>query len=99
MATDMRNLLKIGLVANIFEWYEFSIYAYLANIISPLFFADDSTGGLIKVFAVFAMGYVVRPLGSLFFGILGDRAGRGPPLKIALLMMAIPTALIGLLPT
>lgn len=96
---NTQSLLKTGLVANIFEWYEFVIYAYLADILGAIFFhADDSVSGLIKAFAVFAVGYFARPLGSLFFGMLGDRIGRGYPLKITLLMMATPTALIGFLP-
>lgn len=96
----MSNLLKIGLVANIFEWYEFVIYAYLADIIGQVFFnASDSVSGLIRTFSVFAIGYLARPLGSFFFGIIGDRVGRGRSLKISLLLMAVPTVLIGLLPT
>ncbi len=96
----MSNLLKIGLVANIFEWYEFVIYAYLADYIGQVFFnASDPISGLIKTFSLFAIGYLARPLGSFFFGVMGDRVGRGRPLKIALMMMSIPTALIGLLPT
>src|SRR5260364_72755 len=79
----MRHLLKIGLVANIFEWYEFTVYAYLADVIGSLFFSAENSGGkLIQVFAIFAVGYFARPLGSLFFG-----------------MMAVPTVLIGCLPT
>src|SRR5260364_62414 len=57
----MRHLLKIGLVANIFEWYEFTVYAYLADVIGSLFFSAENSGGkLIQVFAIFAVGYFVR---------------------------------------
>lgn len=56
----MRNLLKIALVANIFEWYEFTIYAYLANIIGQIFFdAGSSVSGIIKVFSIFAIGILL----------------------------------------
>ncbi len=96
----MRHLLKIGLVANVFEWYEFTVYAYLADIIGQLFFGTENSGGrLIKVFGIFAIGYLARPLGSLFFGVIGDRVGRSMPLKMSLMMMAVPTVLIGCLPT
>src|SRR5260364_104137 len=57
---SMRNLLKIALVANIFEWYEFTIYAYLANIIGQIFFdAGSSVSGIIKVFSIFAIGILL----------------------------------------
>lgn len=99
-AVSTRNLLKISLTANIFEWYDFIIYAYLADVMGQIFFnAADSISGLIRSFAVFAIGYCARPLGSLFFGILGDRIGRATPLKTSLMMMAVPAACIGLLPT
>src|SRR5260363_393890 len=59
----MRNLLKIALVANIFEWYEFTIYAYLANIIGQIFFdAGSSVSGIIKVFSIFAIGIMRRAI-------------------------------------
>ncbi|CCD30044.1 putative Major facilitator family transporter [Candidatus Glomeribacter gigasporarum BEG34] len=96
----MRNLLKIGLVANIFEWYEFAVYAYMADIIGQLFFkSETSVVGLAKAFTIFAIGYLIRPLGSLVWGTVGDRIGRGRPMKTVLMMSAIPTALIGCLPT
>ncbi len=98
--TIRTHLLKIGLVANIFEWYEFVIYAYMVGVIGQLFFhSEDPISRLIQTFAVFSIGYLARPLGSLFFGAMGDRVGRGSPIKITLVMMAVPTALIGLLPT
>src|SRR5260363_434780 len=92
-----RDLLKIGLVANLFEWYEFGIYGYLAGIVGQIFFIQGvSFGGFIRVFAI---GYLARLLGSIFFGFAGDWAGRGRALKISLIMMAAPTVLIGFLPT
>ncbi|CCD29215.1 putative Major facilitator family transporter [Candidatus Glomeribacter gigasporarum BEG34] len=95
-----RDLLKIGLVANLFEWYEFGIYGYLAGIVGQIFFSPgDSISSLIQGFAVFAIGYLARLLGSIFFGFAGDWAGRGRALKISLIMMAAPTVLIGFLPT
>src|SRR5260363_114408 len=86
----MRNLLKIALVANIFEWYEFTIYAYLANLICQWNYQS---------FFDLRNWYLARPLGSIFFGIMGDRISRGWPLKMSLMMMAVPTILIGCLPT
>src|SRR5260364_330520 len=83
----MRNLLKIGLVANIFEWYEFAVYAYMADIIGQLFFkSETSVVGLAKAFTIFAIGYLIRPLGSLVWGTVGDRIGRGRHMKTVLMM-------------
>lgn len=94
------KLLQVGLVANIIEWYEFLVFIHLSAIIGELFFKPTSRLlSLIQTFALFAIGYFARPLGSLFFGYFGDKKGRSASLKISLLMMSIPTILIGLLPT
>ena len=59
------------------EYYDFIIYGMMASYLSPLFFpSDESWMGLLKVFGVFAIGYGVRPLGGMFFGMLGDIYGR-----------------------
>jgi MFS transporter, MHS family, proline/betaine transporter len=95
-----RKLVTLGLFANLFEWYEFSIYGYLSGIIGQLFFQQTTPFlGLIQAFALFAMGYLARPLGALFFGYWGERHGRSASLRISLVMMSAPTVLIGLLPT
>ena len=94
------QLLKIGLVANILEWYEFSIYGYLAVVMGQLFLAPtQSISGLLQSWFIFSVGYLARPLGSFFYGWLGDKAGHSYSLKSSLLTMAIPTILIGILPT
>ena len=83
-----------------FEYYDFVIYALLANHLSILFFAnEDALSGVLKTFAVFAIGYVVRPLGGLLFGSQGDRFGRKKNFIVTLFLMAIATTAIGLLPT
>src|SRR5689334_5246226 len=95
-----RKLIALGLFANLFEWYEFSVYGYLSAVIAQLFFQETTPLlGLIKIFALFATGYLARPLGALFFGLWGDRHGRRASLKASLLLMSAPTVLIGLLPT
>lgn len=98
--TNTRHLLNISFFAGIFEWYEFSIYLLLASTIGPLFFeSGNSITEALSTFTLFAFSYFARPLGGLFFGMMGDRIGRGSALKLSLMTMAIPTALIGLLPT
>ncbi|MBK2125535.1 MFS transporter [Fangia hongkongensis] len=93
-------LIKIGFVSNIFEWYDFVIYAYLAAVIGQLFFpSTDQYIALIKAFILFSVSYLVRPIGSIFFGILADKYTRSFVLRASLILMAIPTLVIAFLPT
>jgi MHS family proline/betaine transporter-like MFS transporter len=89
-----------GVVGNVLEWYDFAIFGYFAPIIGAQFFpAENQVAALINAFGVFAAGYMMRPLGGLVFGHLGDRLGRKRALQLSVLLMAIPTTLLGLLPT
>ncbi|WP_157132166.1 MFS transporter [Roseobacter sp. AzwK-3b] len=89
-----------GAIGNVLEWYDFAIFGFLAPIMSPLFFPDsDPMVSLIKTYGVFAGGYLMRPIGGIFFGYIGDRFGRARALQLSILMMAVPTLLIGFLPT
>lgn len=95
-----RRIVLAGLAGNVMEWYDFGTYGYFAAVIGKLFFpAHDPAVSLIASFAVFAIGFIGRPLGALVFGHIGDRAGRKRALMASVIMMAVPTALIGLLPT
>ena len=97
--SNIRSLLA-GFVGNILEWYDFTIYGYFATVIGTLFFpSEDKIASLIAVFGVFAAGYLMRPLGGVLFGIMGDRLGRQKALSMSILLMAIPTTLLGCLPT
>lgn len=88
-----------SMVGNLFEFYDFALFGYFAPIIGKLFFpSDNPTVELISAFGVFAAGFIVRPLGGLIFGHIGDVFGRKKALVLAILLMAIPTVLIGLLP-
>jgi MHS family proline/betaine transporter-like MFS transporter len=95
------HTIRVGLVANILEWYEFSIYAYLVTIMAQLYLppGDSSIIALIKAWSAFSFSYLARPLGSFFWGYIGDKKGYSYSLRASLLTMAIPTTLIGLLPT
>lgn len=89
-----------SMVGNLFEFYDFILFAYFAPILGKLFFPSaDETTELIKAFGVFAVGFLVRPLGGVVFGHIGDKVGRKEALVLAIILMAIPTAVIGLLPT
>src|SRR5262249_15024053 len=89
-----------GIAGNVMEWYDFGVYGYFATVIGSQFFpAKDPTSSLIAAFGVFAAGFLMRPLGSLVFGHLGDKLGRKLALTASVMVMAAPTFLIGFLPT
>ncbi|MFK3795678.1 MFS transporter [Pseudomonas sp. NPDC088444] len=82
------------------EYYEFSIYGYMATIIAPLFFpSGNSTAALLATLAVFGIAFVVRPIGGIVLGRLADRFGRRNVLLSTVIGMGLATALIGVLPT
>lgn len=85
---------------NVLEWYEFAVFGYLTPYISQLFFpAKDPTTALLFTYGIFATGFVMRPLGAIITGYIGDRYGRKVSLTFSILLMTIPTTAIGLLPT
>src|SRR5688500_11204667 len=82
------------------EWYDFYIFGSLATVISPLFYPQgNNTLALIAYLSTFAVGFVVRPFGALFFGRIGDLVGRKYAFLVTLLVMGGATAVIGFLPT
>ncbi len=89
-----------GIMGNVLEWYDFAIYGFFAPILGKLFFpSEDPTTSLIASFGAFAAGFMMRPIGGAIFGHIGDRIGRKRALNISVLLMAIPTFIIGILPT
>ncbi|MEZ0324061.1 MAG: MFS transporter [Hydrogenothermaceae bacterium] len=89
-----------GMVGNILEWYDFTLYGYLAAILAQVFFpSEDPIASLLASSGAFAVGFIFRPLGSIMFGYIGDKYGRKKALIISIMLMAFPTFLIGLLPT
>jgi MHS family proline/betaine transporter-like MFS transporter len=89
-----------GTIGNITEWYNFLLYSYLATVISKEFFPlENELLSLTLTFTLFALSFVVRPIGGILFGWIGDTYGRQRALLISLFMMAIPTFIIGCLPT
>jgi MHS family proline/betaine transporter-like MFS transporter len=88
------------MIGNGFEWYDFALYGQMAFIIGHLFFpSENEVAQQLAAFAAFAVAFVFRPLGAILFGWIGDKFGRKKALVIAILMMALPTGAIGLLPT
>lgn len=89
-----------GIMGNILEWYDFAIYGFFAPILGRLFFpSEDPAISLIASFGAFAAGFLMRPIGGAIFGHIGDRIGRKRALNISVLLMAVPTFIIGILPT
>jgi MHS family proline/betaine transporter-like MFS transporter len=97
---ERRKAVIAAVVGNALEWYDFGVYGYFVLIISQLFFpAEDPLVSRILTFAVFGIGFVMRPAGSIIFGIYSDRAGRRKSLGAVIFLMAFSTFAIGLLPT
>ena len=93
------KLIAASLIGNVLEWYDFAIYGYFAAEIGRHFFpSEDSVAQLLSAFAVFALGYLVRPIGGALIGHIGDIYGRRAALTISVAAMAVPTFLMGLLP-
>lgn len=94
------QIITASSVGTMIEWYDFYIFGSLAKDISPLFYPQgNDTIALIAYLSTFAVGFVVRPFGALFFGRIGDLVGRKYAFLVTLLIMGGATALIGFLPT
>jgi MHS family proline/betaine transporter-like MFS transporter len=93
-------VIAAGVVGNVLEWYDFALFGVLAPIIAAKFFPSaDPLAGLISSYTVFAIGFLARPIGGIIFGHIGDRYGRRRALVLSVMLMAVPTALMGFLPT
>ena len=91
--------LLAGISGTTLQWYDFAIFGYFAPIIASTYFPNDSQfASLLSAFGIFAVGYLLAPLGSIFFGYVGDRFGRKRALTLSILAMAIPTAMISVIP-
>jgi MHS family proline/betaine transporter-like MFS transporter len=89
-----------GLIGNVLEWFDFAVYGYFASDIGRQFFPQSSaTAQQLLAFAVFALGFFARPVGSLVLGTVGDRIGRKALLTLSIGLMGGSTLIIGLLPT
>src|SRR3990172_3077004 len=96
----IRRVILSCMIGNALEWYDFALYGYFATTIGSLFFPKFSTiASLMATFGIFAAGFIMRPLGGIIFGHIGDKIGRKKALLWSIYLMAIPTTLIGLLPT
>ncbi|WP_288864366.1 MFS transporter [uncultured Corynebacterium sp.] len=95
-----RKSLGASLIGQLLEWFEWSSYAVFAPFIAAAFFdKSDPTSALLATFGVFAVGFLVRPLGGIIFGRVADRVGRKNVLMITIIIMALSAVLIGVIPT
>jgi MFS transporter, MHS family, proline/betaine transporter len=89
-----------GVAGNVLEWFDFAVYGFFAVTIGKLFFpAEDPVAQVISAFGIFAVGFLMRPVGGMVFGYIGDKFGRHNAMLISVAAMAIPTFLVGMLPT
>ena len=95
-----RKSLGASLIGQLLEWFEWSSYAVFAPFIAAAFFdKSDPTSALLATFGVFAVGFLVRPLGGIVFGRIADRVGRKNVLMITIIIMALSAVVIGVMPT
>jgi MHS family proline/betaine transporter-like MFS transporter len=98
--TEFKKAIFATVVCNSLVWYDYALYGSLISIISVLFFPSANyTTQIISAFGVFAVGFLMRPLGSLFFGHIGDKYGRRIALFLSVISMSLPVGLIAILPT
>lgn len=96
----LRRSLAGSVVGNALEWYDWNAYAVFAIYLAAALFDEaDKTSALLSTFAVFAVGFVTRPVGGVLFGMLTDRIGRRAVLVITMVMTAVSSVLVGLIPS
>jgi len=93
------RVIAAGIIGNMLEWYDFAIYGYFAAQIGRTFFpGKDEVTQVLSAFGIFAVGFLMRPLGGAVVGHIGDRFGRQTALTFSVTAMAVPTFLVGVLP-
>jgi hypothetical protein len=96
----MRQVVAASAAGTVFEWYDFFVYGALASVMAPHFFAGlPDAQAFVFTLLTFAVGFIVRPIGALVFGKIGDSTGRKGAFLITILIMGFSTFAIGLLPT
>jgi MHS family proline/betaine transporter-like MFS transporter len=95
----LRRAIAASALGNATEWFDYGIYAYGLTYISAALFPGSTAEATLFALATFAISFLVRPIGGLFWGPLGDRLGRKTVLALTIIMMSVATLLVGLLPT
>jgi MHS family proline/betaine transporter-like MFS transporter len=94
-----RSSIVVGALGTTLEWYDFTLFIYLAPVISHVFFPAHDSLSLLETFGLFAAGYLMRPLGGVFFGRYGDKFGRKSALVLSIAMMSLPMLVTGFIPS
>ncbi len=98
-AANLKRAARASFIGNFVEWFDYGAYGYLAAVIALVFFpSEDKTTALMSTYAVFAISFLIRPLGGIFWGYIGDKYGRRPALSWSILIMSVSTFAIALLP-
>src|SRR5262247_1704421 len=93
------RMIAAGAIGNVLEWYDFAVYGYFAAAIGRTFFPQqDQVAQVLAAFGIFAVGFLMRPVGGAVIGYIGDRFGRPTALTVSVAAMAVPTFLVGALP-
>ncbi|MEW2388444.1 glycine betaine/L-proline transporter ProP [Streptomyces venezuelae] len=96
----VKRAVKAAALGNAMEWFDFGVYSYIAVTLGKVFFpSGNPTAQLLSTFGAFAAAFLIRPLGGMVFGPLGDRVGRQKVLALTMIMMAAGTFAIGLIPS
>ena len=96
---SMSRTIVVGAIGNVLEWFDFAIYGFFAAAIGRTFFPnEDPVAQLLAAFGIFAVGFLMRPVGGALIGHIGDKYGRRAALTFSVAAMAIPTFLVGALP-
>lgn len=95
----LRKVLTASFIGNFVEWFEYASYGYFATVIAVVFFPEIApSAALLATFAVFAISFIIRPIGGIVWGSIGDRIGRKTALSWSILIMSGATTLIAFLP-
>ncbi|STM59667.1 proline/glycine betaine transporter [Escherichia coli] len=96
----LRKAITAASLGNAMEWFDFGVYGFVAYALGKVFFPGaDPSVQMVAALATFSVPFLIRPLGGLFFGMLGDKYGRQKILAITIVIMSISTFCIGLIPS
>jgi Sugar (and other) transporter. len=95
----LKKAITAAALGNAMEWFDFGVYGYVAAVLGKVFFPGASPGiQIIAALGTFSVPFIIRPLGGMFFGVLGDKYGRQKILAITIILMTFSTFSIGLIP-
>lgn len=98
--TKLKKAVTAAALGNAMEWFDFGVYGFVAHALGKVFFPDASPAvQTIAALGTFSVPFLVRPLGGVFFGLMGDKFGRQKVLSLTIIIMAISTFCIGLIPS